>query len=225
MEAYALWAESYEQSCNPLLILEERIVTPLLPPLGGKIVLDFGCGTGRWLHGLSDRGTLLRTGVDLSPEMLRQAVRKPSLAGLLVRGDSAELPVKDTSIDFAICSFAASYVDDLRRLASEAARVTKPGASLILSDFHPEAVLHGWTRTFRHGEDVIEVESLNRPVDLVCQTFASHGFELTKLFEPYFSEPERSLFRHSGKEDLFEDACRVAAIFVCCFRRVGNRTP
>jgi malonyl-CoA O-methyltransferase len=224
MDAYALWAESYEQSCNPLLVLEERIVAPLLPPLAGAVVLDIGCGTGRWLQLLCESGALLRAGIDLSPEMLRQAARKPSLAGLLIRGDSAELPVRDACIDFAICSFSASCIGDLQRLAGEISRVTRPGASLVLTDFHPDAVRHGWKRTFRRGEDVFEIESLNRPVDLICEAFASHGFEQTEFFEPHFSEPERPQFRRSGKEHLFEDACRIAAIFVCCFRRARNGT-
>ena len=66
---------------NPLLHLEERKLTALLPDLGGKCVLDLACGTGRWLEKLSGMGTGLQVGVDFSAAMLRVAEKKAAVHG------------------------------------------------------------------------------------------------------------------------------------------------
>ena len=47
---FDLWAETYDEENNPLLMLEERTLEPFLPSLVGAHVLDAGCGTGRWLR-------------------------------------------------------------------------------------------------------------------------------------------------------------------------------
>jgi malonyl-CoA O-methyltransferase len=69
-KGYELWAPTYDQDLNPLLALEERVLTPLLPSLQGKVVLDLGCGTGRWLKRLLESGASEGAGLDASSAML-----------------------------------------------------------------------------------------------------------------------------------------------------------
>src|SRR5262249_11339727 len=143
-EAYALWAENYDRNPNPLLALEERIIAPLLPSLEHKVILDVACGTGRWLGQLLRRGATAGVGIDSSREMLEQARRKNSIQGNLIRADCTALPICAASIDFAVCSFAISYVSDLPRFGRELYRTMRRPASLLLTDFHPSAHLRGW---------------------------------------------------------------------------------
>ena len=52
LDGYAKWADSYDAYPNGLIKIEEPIVRALLGDVGGKRVLDAGCGTGRhtrWL--------------------------------------------------------------------------------------------------------------------------------------------------------------------------------
>ena len=79
-EGYKLWAPAYDRDPNPLLALEERQLTPLLPDLKQKAVIDVACGTGRWLEKLMDRGARSGFGVDLSRAMLAVARTKTSTA-------------------------------------------------------------------------------------------------------------------------------------------------
>src|SRR4030095_10858183 len=72
-EAYGLWAKSYPpRPHNPLMEIEHATVLTLLPDVGGLRVLDAGCGSGRYLRELGDRGARA-IGMDLSPAMLDRA--------------------------------------------------------------------------------------------------------------------------------------------------------
>jgi malonyl-CoA O-methyltransferase len=69
-EGYRLWAREYDRAPNPFLALERRFLGALLPPIHDKVVLDLGCGTGRWLKYFAEQGPRRLVGVDLSAEML-----------------------------------------------------------------------------------------------------------------------------------------------------------
>ncbi len=217
-EAHALWAESYDRNPNPLLALEERIVEPLLPSLDQKVILDLACGTGRWLRQLLRHGASVGIGVDFSPEMLFQARRKSSIQGNLILGDCTAMPIRAGAVDFAMCSFAASYFADLPGFARELSRVTRRPASLLLADFHPSAHLRGWKRAFRHDDTVVEVRSFQYSIDHICDVFRGQGFELKTRIEASFAETERHIFDECGKGDLLDQLGSEPAIFICHFQ-------
>ncbi|MFJ6104366.1 class I SAM-dependent methyltransferase [Streptomyces sp. NPDC092359] len=121
----------------------------------GDAVLDAGCGTGRALPPLraavGPSGTVL--GVDLTPEMLEQAVLAgrggPGGSATLLRADVGRLPVRDGALNAVfgagLVSHLADPVADLRELA----RVVRPAGRLVL--FHPigRAALAA-----RHGREI-----------------------------------------------------------------------
>ena len=220
IEAYSLWAESYDRKPNPLLALEERIVGPLLPPLEEMLTLDVACGTGRWLANMLHRGARFGVGLDVSPEMLREAQRKPSLQGRLIRADCGTIPLRSDTADLAMCSFAVSYIPDFHRFARELARIVRKQGHLFLSDFHPSAHLRGWNRTFRHNQTVVEAASFRYSIADICGVFALEGFELVTRIEPGFEEAERHTFEEGGKGHLLAQLSGEPAIFVCHFRKM-----
>lgn len=74
--------------------------------LGGKRVLDYGCGTGRWVDFFRSRG-LEYAGVDLSPEMIRVAVRRfPDLEFAALGDEGLQYPPETFDI---ICSIAVIH--------------------------------------------------------------------------------------------------------------------
>ncbi|HEV2352000.1 MAG TPA: methyltransferase domain-containing protein [Terriglobia bacterium] len=222
MEAHALWAKTYDDGSNPLLALEERAMEPLLPELKNKYVLDVACGTGRWLTRLRHRGVNHVVGVDLSPEMLQVASAKPALAPGLVRADCLALPLRSSCAHLTICSFAISYLDALPPFASELARVSRPHARVLLSDFHPEGHRRGWKRTFRWEGRAIEIASFAYSMDTICEAFQKAGFDLKQKLEPHIDEPERHIFAQGGKLSNFESIRGLPAIFILDFQLAGG---
>jgi ubiquinone/menaquinone biosynthesis C-methylase UbiE len=216
-EAYALWAETYDTGANPLLALEERTMGPLLPHLKGKTVLDLACGTGRWLERLFQRGASRGFGTDLSAEMLGVASTKPLLSGKLLRSEGGTTPVRDGTVDLTVCSFGLSYMANVSPLARDLGRISRSGADVFISDFHPEGYERGWKRTFRYKDRVIEIASFAHAIKAVCDAFLNAGFTLIHCVEPMIGEPERKLFVQAGKHELYDSAREWPAIFILHF--------
>lgn len=112
-------------------------VAALEAPPGGR-ALDAGCGSARALP-------LLRTavgpagevvGVDLTPEMLREAVALGRQAhGALIEADSARLPLRARTFDAVFAAGLVNHLPDPAAGLRELGRVTRPGGRLAL--FHP----------------------------------------------------------------------------------------
>ena len=144
--AYAEWAASYPpRAHNPLMEVEESAVLAMLPPLAGLRALDAGCGSGRYVRLLKERGARHVVGLDRSESMLTHA--KGFAAGL-VRGDLTRLPLCDESVDVIVSGLAVPDVPDLQIVVNEWRRVLKPNGRAVYSTLHPSGAARGWARTF-----------------------------------------------------------------------------
>jgi len=222
LEAYSLWASTYDSDPNPLLALEERELSPCLSDLRGKRVVDVGCGTGRWLRKCLQRGAQDPVGVDLSAEMLAHAAHKSSLRGRILRGDCLALPLRDGIADLVVCSFLAGYVADLGTLGRELGRISKSNADIYVTDFHPQSRTGGWRRTFRHGDQVVEVSTVDYGEEQIVAAFGAEGLKLCRSRTAYLGEQERAFFHQRGRAQLFDAARKIPAVLLCHFKAIGN---
>jgi ubiquinone/menaquinone biosynthesis C-methylase UbiE len=218
-EGYKRWAPSYDLDPNPLVNLEERKLTALLPELTGKRVLDLACGTGRWLEKVSANGAGLSVGVDLSTAMLTIAKTKAAITGRLTRADGEKLPFRASVFDLVMCSFAVGHIEDLGATARELARVTRAGADVFISDLHHEAYTRGWRTGFRDSRGSTQIETSSRTAEEIIRAFYTGGFECLTHVPLCLGEPEKPIFGLAGKGDLFRAACQVPAVLLCHFRR------
>ena len=109
-DAYRLVSASYDDEPNPMLLLEQRFVERLLPPVARRNVVDLGCGTGRWLARLAPLKPASLTGIDISPEMLTQAGRKLDSQANLVLADCTSLLFHRSSDALILCSFLIIFL-------------------------------------------------------------------------------------------------------------------
>jgi malonyl-CoA O-methyltransferase len=191
LAAYALWADSYPAHAhNPLMRTEERAVLSLLPPdLGGRVVLDAGCGSGRYvLHALR-RGAAEVVGVDLSPQMLQRAcaelVAAPDAGRVqLLEASLADLPLADEFADVTICALTVGHLTSLEAALAELCRVTRAGGMILCSDFHPLAHRRGGRREFARAGQRYEVRHttfLQADWERACDAL---GLRILQILEP-----------------------------------------
>ena len=216
-EAFDAWAEVYDTQPNPLLALEQRVLGPMMPDVRGLDVLDAGCGTGRWLQRLAGRSARSLIGVDLSPEMLLLAAAKFDRNCDLRLGNCTALPVSDTAADLVLSSFVVSYLDDLQAFARELDRVSRPGATIFITDMHPETeASRSWKRSIGPGT---EISARGWSLQQITQAFQDRGFKLVSLNEPTFGVEERHIFEECGKLASYQSTVDFPAIYALQLRK------
>ena len=99
-----------------------------------KRLLDIGCGTGYLIDNLSKKHVAEYYGLDLSPEMIKQAESKNIKNAKFVEGRSDEIPFEDNYFDVVTCSQSFHHYPETDKPMQEARRVLKPGGLYILSD-------------------------------------------------------------------------------------------
>jgi ubiquinone/menaquinone biosynthesis C-methylase UbiE len=216
LEGHRLWSASYDDGLNPLLALETRIVANRLGQLGDVRFLDAAAGTGRWMAYAASHGAQV-FGFDLCAEMLRVGAAKPGVKGRLAVADAMRIPLRNQSMDLAICSFALGYFPSLAPPLEELARVAR---RVVLTDLHPLAAASGWKRGFRRNGEAYELEHYRHSEHDLKQCARAAGLAARWRMDAQFEEPERSLFRQAGKLAMFEELRRLPAVWISEWERV-----
>jgi len=97
--------------------------------------LDVGCGPGATLRQMAS-SIRLGVGIDLSPEMVRQAhdlARELDRVELCV-ADSERLPFGDDQFTAVLCSTSFHHYPNPAQAVREMARVLAPGGRLVVAD-------------------------------------------------------------------------------------------
>jgi SAM-dependent methyltransferase len=108
----------------------------LLDPAPGEAVLDLGCGPGRAVAAIAERGARV-TGIDPSPVMISQARHRNRAAVAsgqvqLHTGDAESLPAPYATIDAALTVHTLYFWPDLLAGLREIHRVLVPGGRLAI---------------------------------------------------------------------------------------------
>lgn len=141
LEGYRLWAPLYSRE-TPVSFLDDCLIEQLAIPTEGRSLLDAGCGIGRRMH---ETGASNAVGLDLSPEMLAEAHKDAAL----VVADVRSIPIAADAFDVVWCRLVLGHLREVAPVYAELARVCRPGGTVIVTDFHPDAVRKGHRRSFR----------------------------------------------------------------------------
>lgn len=209
---HRLWAPAYDSGLNPLLALESRTVAGLLKSTAPTVLIDVACGTGRWMRYFKKQGSKV-FGVDACEEMLREAKKHPPLTGCVVLANAERLPFSDGVADLALCSFAVAYLENFQPVLGEMARICSRGARIVISDMHPLAAAAGWSRSFKVGSSVYEMDHFRYSIDQIRAAAATVGFRFRAQKEMHFGESETAIFERAGKQHLIPNLNTVPAIW------------
>lgn len=123
--AYDRWFETGWGSYA--FAIEWRALEGSLGPLNGALVLDVGCGTGRFTQHLEAAGAEV-VGLDLDPGMLE--IARGRAHGGLVHGGAEQLPFPAHMFDMTLAVTLLEFIAEPARVVAEMARVTRPGGRL-----------------------------------------------------------------------------------------------
>jgi len=224
---------------SPMLI-EVPYILKLIQDVGGKRVLDAGCGGGFYSLWLSERGAKV-LGIDSSEKMIHIARGKASrrmLKAKFMVGNVSDLKIKDEVFDLVLSTLVLMDVKDLDGAISELVRVTRDGGDIVVSVQHPTLTAGDWEREsgrklFRRidnyfaereleavwkneKEEPIHFKYYHRSLQAYIQPFLESGCVLTGLIEPY---PHR-MYRILNPTE-YEDTKRIPHFIILKFRKTA----
>ena len=100
--------------------------------LNGKLVLDAGCGSGRFSEiALKLGASLIAVDYSTAVEASKQNLSAPDK--LIVQGDLAALPILDQTFDFIYCIGVLQHTSEPARIVKELLRCLKVGGEITLT--------------------------------------------------------------------------------------------
>ncbi|MEV0222164.1 class I SAM-dependent methyltransferase [Streptomyces sp. NPDC050704] len=157
-------AEAYERMASALPLrehVEAHTLFALLGDIGGRAVLDLGCGSGLYTRRLRELGAATVTGIDSSDGMLDFARRRAAAAGLDITYLSREAttppaegdPELDGRFDLVSSVYVLCFAPTRQALAGfcrTARRALRPaGGRFVFATLNPDvAVEPGWYKHY-----------------------------------------------------------------------------
>lgn len=144
---YDRFATELVWEIGPVLV-EAAGVTPR------QRVLDVAAGTGNVAIRAAEAGAEV-VAVDITPALFDAGRRHARERGVQVRwveGDAQALPFDDREFDVVTSSFGVIFAPDHQRAADELLRVCRPGGTIALANFRPDALAGAFFELFaRHA--------------------------------------------------------------------------
>jgi SAM-dependent methyltransferase len=128
----------YERISEHLATAHEHLLREVEAGPGDRW-LDVATGTGEIAVQAARSGAEV-TGLDLAPALIESARERAAREGVEVAfevGDAERLPYPDASFDIVTSTFGVMFAPDQRAVATELARVTRPGGTLAMLNWHP----------------------------------------------------------------------------------------
>jgi ubiquinone/menaquinone biosynthesis C-methylase UbiE len=102
-------------------------------PRPTTLIVDLGCGTGRYTYALAERFETRIIGIDPSAAMLGSARAKPSKDGVaFCRASGEQLPLEDGCADMVFLSMVVHHLKNRPRTAGECRRVLRQGGRICV---------------------------------------------------------------------------------------------
>ena len=215
-KAYNLWSEQYDQQPdNLMLYLDELIVNELWGSISvlDKIVLDFGCGTGRHWNKLYQYGPKKLIGVDISQGMLDVLKQKFPAATVYQIKENTLPDIANQSIDTIISTLTLAHIRDLHEIFTTWDRILKPGGDLIITDFHPNLLQNGGKRVFTISGKTVKIKNYVHSLESIETLANSFHFTITGKIEKYIDETVKPFYEKQKALHVYEKYAGYPVIY------------
>lgn len=170
--------------------LEEPAMRELIGDVRGKDILDLGCGMGHMARWLADQGARSIFGVDISANMLAEAVRRnKSSVCKFLRASAEDISIPREQYDLVISSYTLHYVRDIAPVLAKIYRGLRSQGRFIFSVEHPLMTAQplGWL-PMPIGEDVWPVRQYSYEGERHTSWFVDDVIKYHRKMETYVHE-------------------------------------
>ncbi len=136
---FDIWANFYDVIFTTIFYqtIHQRLLEYVRLP-SSPLVLDLGCGTGKLLNRLAGKFPDLKgIGLDLSPQMLRQARKAnrfhPRL--IFIQGNANQLPCAENQFDAVFNTISFLHYPEPELVLGQIYQVLKPQGKFYLADY------------------------------------------------------------------------------------------
>ncbi|MFN8290122.1 MAG: class I SAM-dependent methyltransferase [Chitinophagaceae bacterium] len=203
---YNLWAGQYDnQPDNLILRLDEAIFNSFVQAAspGYKAVADMGCGTGRHWEKLLSFFPVRLAGFDVSKGMLSALLAKWPGAETYLLQDHRLPPSVYGQFDYLVSTLTLAHIPDMAAALAEWNKLLKPGADLIITDYHPTALQRDAKRTFSHKGKTIAVKSYVHSLEKLRQVGKQLGWTEMRFTERVIDEQVKEFYEKQHAGDLY----------------------
>lgn len=174
-ESFSRAATSYDSVARLQRQVGQQLLDQLPTSEEPGSVVDLGCGTGHFTVQLAQRfASAALKGVDLAQGMLDFAREQHGDCAIWVCDDAEDLSLQDNSVDLIFSNLALQWCERLPKLASELARVLKPGGRIAFTSLGP-STLYELRRSWSAVDDYIHVNRFLAP-EQWRESFTAAGF-------------------------------------------------
>jgi len=151
-----------------------------LSELSGKVILDAGCGIGRYCKFIGDYGAQV-VGVDISWSGL-SAARGNAPGAALIQGDLLNIPLNDDCVDAAFSIGVLHHLPDPAAGFREVARLVRPGGKLavwVYSGVQPE-----FDTKWQLYNDFLHEVTRSLPPDVLYEIVSRYAVPIRDAYQP-----------------------------------------
>jgi malonyl-CoA O-methyltransferase len=133
--------------------------------------------------------------------------------------DVRDLPLPSRSFDVIWCRLVIGHIRDCAPVYRELARVAEAGARLVVTDFHPDAHAAGHRRTFRHAEQVHEIEHYVHELTDHLGAAKAAGWRLRETRDALIGPETRPFYEKAGRSRLYAEHEGLPVVLGLAFER------
>jgi ubiquinone/menaquinone biosynthesis C-methylase UbiE len=178
-KAYDKKADNYDNTADGKFTEKfKKLLSENISMEDNDSILDVGCGNGTLLSKLSQIKKINGFGVDISPQMIKNAsLRYPEFNFAV--SDCENIPFNDHSMDMMTVCAAYHHFPDVDAFALEAKRIIKPNGNLYIAEVCLPVIIRQIANVFLPFSKDGDVKFYSTKE--IENTFSNAGFRFVKV--------------------------------------------